>query len=335
MPFVWRTAELGNDAVMVFFVLSGFVIAYVADSKERTPREYFVSRFARLYSVVVPALLLTLVLDAIGTRVHFATYDGGWYQADYPLLRLAASLLFVNEIWFWSVRPFSNGPFWSLGYEFWFYVIFAAARYCPIERRRIVVGTLCLFVGPKILLLLPVWCMGVWVYHRVKTRPVPVRNGWLLFLGSPLLYLVYRWSGLPDTLLTFTMDWLGHEFVVRELDWSRFFISSYIVGILVALHFVGGASVLPRLATPLGVLARPIRYVAGFTFALYLFHYPLLHFFAAILADVQNDNLKDFIMLTASLCAVWALGSVTEARKSDLRRFLYRHWPGRDSINHR
>ena len=31
MPVLWRFAGLGNDAVMVFFVLSGFVIAYVAD----------------------------------------------------------------------------------------------------------------------------------------------------------------------------------------------------------------------------------------------------------------------------------------------------------------
>ena len=71
---LWRLGNLGNDAVMVFFVLSGFVIAYVADKKERTPRDYFVSRFARLYSVVVPALLLTAIADFLGSHIDYNVY---------------------------------------------------------------------------------------------------------------------------------------------------------------------------------------------------------------------------------------------------------------------
>ena len=46
----------GRSAVIVFFVISGFVIAYVTDTRESRWREYAVSRSARIYSVVVPAL---------------------------------------------------------------------------------------------------------------------------------------------------------------------------------------------------------------------------------------------------------------------------------------
>src|SRR5579864_6899404 len=49
---------LGHSAVVVFFVLSGFVIAYITDTKEKTPADYAASRLARIYSVAVPALLL-------------------------------------------------------------------------------------------------------------------------------------------------------------------------------------------------------------------------------------------------------------------------------------
>ena len=54
----------GHSAVVIFFVLSGYVITYVASERETTLRDYALSRCARIYSVAVPALLLTIVLDA-------------------------------------------------------------------------------------------------------------------------------------------------------------------------------------------------------------------------------------------------------------------------------
>src|SRR5262249_15744522 len=59
----WRLSEAGAPAVSVFFVLSGFVIAHVLEPRERTLVDYTASRFGRLYSVVVPALILTAVCD--------------------------------------------------------------------------------------------------------------------------------------------------------------------------------------------------------------------------------------------------------------------------------
>jgi len=42
-----------NDAVIVFLVLSGFVISYTVQTKERTAQTYFVNRLARLWSVAI------------------------------------------------------------------------------------------------------------------------------------------------------------------------------------------------------------------------------------------------------------------------------------------
>ena len=52
---------LAREAVMVFFVLSGFVISYVAINKDHNLQVYMVGSLSRLYSVVLPALLLTLI----------------------------------------------------------------------------------------------------------------------------------------------------------------------------------------------------------------------------------------------------------------------------------
>ena len=59
LPFWDRHLDsYGQIAVTVFFVLSGYVIAHVMATRERTLIEYAASRFGRLYSVVLPALIL-------------------------------------------------------------------------------------------------------------------------------------------------------------------------------------------------------------------------------------------------------------------------------------
>src|SRR5580693_6908813 len=62
----WLNFPWGQDAVMVFFVLSGFLIAYVSDTKERDVRSFSAARLARLWSILLPALALTPIFDAIG-----------------------------------------------------------------------------------------------------------------------------------------------------------------------------------------------------------------------------------------------------------------------------
>ena len=323
LPVVWRFKYLGHDAVMIFFVLSGFVIAYVVDQKEKTAREYFISRLARLYSVVIPALLITFVLDRIGSRIAFDVYDGWWYQDSRPFWRLFANMTFINELWFTSTRPFTNGPFWSLGYEFWYYVIFAAAWF--IKRPLLkwgAVALVCLLVGPKILLLLPVWLLGVLVYHLYKKEVVPESIGWVLFVVAALLYVLYRQKGYPDIIYEHAVERLGEAFLQEKLLWSQEFISSYVVGILAAMHFAGAAVIAPRLGKVLGACEKPIRYLAGYTFALYLLHYPLLQFFKALSVSVEQESLANAIVIFGALSGVWILGEVTEKRKRQWRYLM-------------
>ncbi len=78
----------GNDAVMVFFVLSGYVIAYTAATRDHELGTYTVNRLARLYSVALPAVLLTWLLDQMGQGFDSVLYDGFWYKGDDPLGQL-------------------------------------------------------------------------------------------------------------------------------------------------------------------------------------------------------------------------------------------------------
>ncbi len=315
-------SDLGNDAVMVFFVLSGFVIAYVADKKERNLKDYTLSRLARLYSVVAPALLVTVAADYLGSRIDYGLYTGWDFPTDHPVWRLAANFFFVNELWFSSIRPFSNAPFWSLGYEFWYYVIFAAAFYLRRPTRYFAVAIACLIVGPKVLILLPIWLLGVGVYHIISTQKIDERLGWALFLGSTVTYAVYRSSGSAQMLLDWTVAHLGSTFVHGWLGQSKYFLSSYVIGPLIAIHFIGLTAIAARVGPLLACVAVPIRYLAGFTFAIYLFHFPLLQFFAVICVNVANEALRSALIVGSTIATIWVLGTVTEARRADLRNLL-------------
>ena len=85
-------SDLGNDAVMVFFVLSGFVIAYVADKKEKTLRDRALSRLARLY-LGGTRLLVTVMVDHLDRESTTASYRLSGFSDGSPRLAPRRQLL--------------------------------------------------------------------------------------------------------------------------------------------------------------------------------------------------------------------------------------------------
>jgi peptidoglycan/LPS O-acetylase OafA/YrhL len=123
---VWSITGIGHQAVMIFFVLSGFFITRsVLEDESRGGfhlRTYLTKRLTRLWIVLLPCLVLTLVWD--GLAIHLAGpafYDGhlaGIYDtapqlqsggADLGLRAFLGNVFFVQTI---LVPTFgSNGPF--------------------------------------------------------------------------------------------------------------------------------------------------------------------------------------------------------------------------------
>jgi peptidoglycan/LPS O-acetylase OafA/YrhL len=143
-----------------------------------------------------------------------------------------------------------------------------------------------------------------------------------MFIGSVVAYIAFRQGGYPPLLLDWTLNSLGSVFVSKQLAWSQHFLSSYVIGVLVAIHFVGAASVSIHLEKLLNSCEKYIRYLANYTFAIYLFHYPCLQFFAAVSASITDQRVRTTIVIGGTILVIWALGTVTERRKDDLKRWL-------------
>lgn len=153
----------------MFFVL-GFVIAFVTDAKERTPRAYAASRLSRLWSVALPALAATLAMDAIGKWLAPQAYADVLNNPLGPL----ASALFVNEFWTAQWHVGSNIPFWSLSYEAAYYLLFGIFVFAPM--RWLWLAAAAALIGPKILLLAPAWIAGVIAYRAAQRNPLRHRR---------------------------------------------------------------------------------------------------------------------------------------------------------------
>jgi peptidoglycan/LPS O-acetylase OafA/YrhL len=138
---VIRDYNLGSDAVVLFFVLSGLVIAFAAGTKDRAGGAFLFARATRLYSVALPAVLATLLMDRLGAALDPAAYDGWWHNPAPVAEQLWYGLTYSGEWLSKGFRLGSNGPWWSLSYEVAYYLIFAAAMFLAGALR--IVAILC------------------------------------------------------------------------------------------------------------------------------------------------------------------------------------------------
>ena len=329
---VLPASQYGHSSVIVFFVLSGFVIAFITETKENTWPEYASSRISRVYSVVIPALLLTPILDAVGRSLHPALYNYPW---DHFALRLMGCALQLNETWFVSITYLSNVPYWSVAFEFWYYVLFSLVVFLPQRRGWWVALGVLFLLGPKIALLLPVWAAGVGLYRWRWLQRCSRDFSWTLVVTSTLgIVLTHRW-GVYESWTEFTQTWLGTR-LFTDLTFARFFLGDYLLCALVFMHFVGMRNVADAYAPLLRPFAQPIRAVAAYTFTLYLLHQPFFLFWGAVIRGDSSGYSYWWAVTLLTAASVALVGRFTENKRHTLRKLLnrqfatlFRRWPGR------
>ena len=306
----------GHDAVVFFFVLSGFVIAFVCDTRELRVGSYAAARLARLWSVMVPALLLGLVVYAVvGDAAPF-----GRAKPPLPLLSSALALIFCGEGWGGSWEPPYNGPFWSLNYEAWYYACYGA--FCFLKGRARWMGTVALaaLAGPRVLALAPCWLAGTMLYHaraRLVMRPA---MAWAVLVASLLTFAVLNHFEVSKI----SRGWLkalthGQSY---HLGSSQGLIGDYALTLAVFANFAAAAS-LPALLQMLEAVRRPVVLAASFTLSLYLYHTPLLVLAVWLFGLSEASGLQGVCAATAfvAVCLV-PLWLVTDQQRWRVHAWL-------------
>lgn len=192
-----------HEAVVVFFVLSGFLIGGTVwrafERGEWSWISYLTHRFVRLWIVLIPGLVLCLLWDEMGAA----------FAASHPPLqdlRGDTATAFIGNVFFLQgvvVRAFgSDGPLWSLANEFWYYILFPLCivalwpstrpRTRPIAAALLIALALCL---RTLLPLFPIWLSGAALVALPRPR-LGRRLRWLSAAAyAPILFLCTHLHG--------------------------------------------------------------------------------------------------------------------------------------------
>jgi len=285
--------SLGNGAVMVFFVLSGYFVggSVLRQGRDGTFRwrDYLLVRGIRLWIVLLPALILTLALDRMGM---FLYPDSPAYDLDSRAVHNGSLMTFTGNIFFlqsWVVEPYgSNGALWSLAYEWAYYLLFPLiviaigrkdATWLGRAAGGVAAAGVAFIAGPTAIVLFVAWLLGALVawkrdmFSRAVSRVAPLHLNALRLIVAAL------------TLGAMVLDRLQDGGPNRAVAGTM--ICAFFAAILVVL-FVD--DVQPRF--------RPLRAVVGFvdrtlaesSYSLYAFHMPVLLLFATALTPTGPTN---------------------------------------------
>ncbi len=262
--------RFAHAAVIVFFVLSGYLIAYTTTINNRGGVQYLQARFSRLYSVVLPALIITVICELIVGHYNPAMLSSFTRGLSWP--RYIMSGLFLNEIWFFSAAPPMNAPLWSLSFECWYYIIFGLFFFRKTGLLSYVLPiAACLIAGPKILIMMPIWLIGYFAY---RFPPISISKpvSWIAFIICFALtaFIIIYVNPLPFKLGSKPLYFAGQFFT----DWM--------VGICIGFALW----VMPKdnNAKQSNIIGF-FRIAGDLTFPLYVLHNPLLILWDAIFVN--------------------------------------------------
>lgn len=319
--FAVEYAHLGHLGVIVFFVLSGFVIAYVCDEKHCTLNGYMVARVSRLSIVLLPAIAVTWLLDWYGYLINAETYEN---VSDFSFYSVAAKGfvvgLFLHQSDIVTIKFLSNGPLWSIAYEFWYYAIFGFWFYTRGRARFFMLTLVVLLAGVKVLVLFPVWCFGAAAYYFFKQQ----RNFGVLSNRVICLLFVFLFFGIffMESEFKRLSSLAFPENVLSYLGFSRNFIHDYFLGAAFALVLVSLLNLRLAVGEP-SVLSRMLFGFSKMSFSVYAVHVPLLYFAVAIGYD-RDSGVQAFVACCIVLAVSWLFYMACEQHYPQVRGVLSR-----------
>jgi peptidoglycan/LPS O-acetylase OafA/YrhL len=308
---------VGHQAVVIFFVLSGY---FISGSVLRQLRRgewrwsaYLCHRMVRLWTVLLPGLLLCACWDRAGLAMAGARpfYLGLGLGAGQMSLKV-----FLGNLFFLPpalVPTFgTDTALWSLANEFWYYMLFPLAavalwRTSGWRTRCVCVGLFAAaawLVRGGILWSAPIWLLGT----VLATVPVP-RMGRAVRWTALVLYLPVLFGAKTIVLPGYLGD--------------------YLLGVCTALLLWLMLSATGA-ADERSAFTRCSRGLSRFSYTLYVVHLPVLVLAAALLVggprwkiDPRHVALAAAVLLAVVLYA-YGVAWLTEFRTDRVRCWIER-----------
>ena len=282
----------GQEGVLIFFLLSGFVIYY--SWHEFTGTKNFATFFYKRFKRIYPLFILSL-----GIAYFVVFWRHGLVPVDFR--NLFGNLFMVQGFDTdrgWKATPYmDNNPLWSLSYEWWFYMMFYPIyRFVPSLWHKMFV-VLIGFAGMAgevklpniffhILASFPLWWCGVeFAREYLETGNITIRRQ-LLTIGMLVV------SALGYIIVA--NHWLHRGGLLTPIRFPVVKLRHYGVAILLVMIFFAWKRIrFKGFACTFG----PFEIFAGMSYGLYVIHYP-------IICDLRIIHGRSWLFLGNVVCKV-------------------------------
>ena len=304
--------RMGHEAVVIFFVLSGFLVGGRGFEriKEGTMnvKSYAIDRFARIY----PPLLAAIVFCGISVHV-----TGETYSTHFTWQNAIGNIFNLQGICCESVVS----PFWSLNYEVWFYVILGALAVLLMttKNRTKIIGLLIFVASISVFVLglkmhyLLIWMLGAIAYIA---RPKQ-KNHWILFLS-----LIGFFAGVLFYQLSKDTHAINFAFKGTNEESIEIFMS------LMACLMIQQSILFEPQTKIAKAIEKYLGNMAKFSYTLYLSHRVVFLWIIAYLwaEDTCDYSLKGlsiyFAIILISLFVCWLIYFVSERYSPQIKKYL-------------
>ena len=329
-PLLVDKAKAG---LVALFLMSGIVIRYVTVLRKGRIEDYWVDRASRVYSVVIPSLLFTVVASYAALAINPGYFEPRWgVDMPNPLLRIFLNLTFLAQSWKFTLSPFDNEPFWTLSYEVFYYAMYAVLLYLTGIRRWFWFVLLGALAGPHILLLLPLWLFGCWLhdlYQRFRIANISARVLHLIFLATGLTGLLavpFCVQLMIAAKNVVTRLFLAHGHQPVNLHWAYVY---YTIGLPMGFILLWSMLLLDRVrVNDKAAWISSIRLLSEATFPIYLIHFPLFVLIASLVPYDRHNSWFKLGMLALVIAISASLARPTNHFKNYLRDLMKRHLMG-------
>ena len=343
---------LGGTAVLLFFALSGLLISYSLRNKLDNPeyrfRNYFVDRFSRIYSGLLPAMLFGTIIVVIIYVTNYSYFMQLCSMQSTPSLFTFGMTLgmlerfpvnFFNSLLsvfglsfpFPDVTPYGfNGILWVLVIEWWLYMVFGwivigSLRLIRKQKSGKSYQIIFLAVAALLSLLLIamyqqnssfiiVWFVGVLMMLAISSKTL---NTKLSSNPRPtllvILFILSLASAVYEMYVTFA--WTDQYY---GLNLGILLSACVFLGVLLLNE--GGFKRVSKLILNKNIVSW-ITIGAGYSYTLYLTHYPIIIFLNGLNLTGNRFLMMLPILLITNLTA-FALAHFTEKKHKELARTI-------------
>ncbi len=303
--------KFGHEMVMLFFVMSGFLIHYgfsrkILNGSTQFNLTYFKKRVLRIYPVFIISLLITYALDKIGLYLSLPIYTGATnntiidesIQINLGLDNLIDNFFLIgSEVWG------SNGPIWSLKLEWCFYLIYPLFylinKNC-IELSYLIFPCVAMFLSNyefegfngffgSVVKSFPIWLMGAYLADVVTGR------------------IRFNLKYLQLFILSF--------FILLFSNFKLNILNDY----LVAVGFVGFISILIIITQKNYIILdnKVLIFMSKISYSLYVVHFPFLVLMSALLhkyfgGTLPQNQIFIFVGIVICLCVSYVVYNLIE-----------------------